>query len=189
MNFLRWLRFSLAYFRNPRWDTGISPPELMDFIAKHLPGKALDIGCGSGTNVITLAKHGWQAVGVDFAAPAISIARTKAHKAKVKAQFLVANATHISNIGEPFDLLLDIGCFHNLSESERRRYTHNLDDLLAPGGSFLQYTFIEEKAHVKPGITDQDLQRLSERLSLTWRQDGMDKNGRHSACLCWEKKR
>lgn len=189
MNFLRWLRFSLAYFRNPRWDTGISPPELMDFIATHPPGRALDVGCGSGTNAITLAQRGWQVVGVDLAASAISIARTKARKAKVKAQFLVANVSRLANVGEPFNLLLDIGCFHNLTEIERIRFVKNLDNLLTPGGFYLNYTFFKMPDNPKPGITDQDLQRLSEHLSLVWRRDGMDKNGRKSAWLCWEKKR
>ena len=187
MDFFRWLRFNLAYYRNPRWDTGISPPELLDFIASHPTGKALDIGCGSGTNAITLAQHGWQVVGVDFAATAISIARAKTRKAKVNATFLVGNASRLANIGEPFDLLLDIGCFHNLSDDERARYIRNFDTLMAEGGFFLLYTFFKDPLHAKHGITERDLERLSERLCLVWRQDGLDRNGRNSVWLCWEK--
>ena len=55
MNFLRRLSFLLWYFRDPPWDTNISPPELLDFINRHPPGRVLDLGCGTGTNVITLA--------------------------------------------------------------------------------------------------------------------------------------
>ncbi len=187
MSLLRWIFYSLSYFKNPRWDTGISPPELLDFIANHPPGKALDIGCGSGTNVITLAQHGWQAVGVDFAAPAISIARTKARKAKIKVKFLSADATRLADIGEPFDLLLDIGCFHSLSADERQRYIQNLEYLLTPGGFFLQYTFFKNADDAKPGVTNQDLHTLSESLSQVYRQDGMDKNGQTSIWLCWQK--
>lgn len=39
----------------------------MEFIAGTPPGKALGFGCGTGTNAITLARHGWQVTGVDFA--------------------------------------------------------------------------------------------------------------------------
>src|SRR5689334_21905005 len=51
---LRRLSFNLWYFRNPPWDSGISPPELLEFIQTHPAGKAIDLGCGTGTNVITL---------------------------------------------------------------------------------------------------------------------------------------
>ena len=64
----RRIYFNLLYlFTRPPWDTGVSPPELYDFIENHEPGRAIDIGCGTGTNVITLAQAGWQVTGVDFA--------------------------------------------------------------------------------------------------------------------------
>ena len=66
-NLLRRLEFQYLYFHRPPWDTGMSPPELMEFIETHEPGRAIDIGCGTGTNVITLAKAGWQVTGVEFA--------------------------------------------------------------------------------------------------------------------------
>ena len=62
--FRRWL-FNLWYFQRPPWDSGISPPELMEFIRSSQPGRALDLGCGTGTNIITLAKNGWQVTGVE----------------------------------------------------------------------------------------------------------------------------
>ena len=64
----RRLSYALAYRtgRTP-WDTGVTPPELVDLIqgADALTsGSALDMGCGTGTNVAYLADRGWTATGV-----------------------------------------------------------------------------------------------------------------------------
>jgi hypothetical protein len=44
MNWVRRLNFNLLYLFNPPWDSGISPPELLDFLQDHKPGRALDLG-------------------------------------------------------------------------------------------------------------------------------------------------
>ena len=77
-NLFRRFLFHYWYFRQPPWDTGISPPELLEFIQNHRAGRAIDIGCGTGTNVITLAQAGWDVTGVDFAPRAIKLAQQKA---------------------------------------------------------------------------------------------------------------
>jgi len=42
------------------------------------PGRALDAGCGHGSEALWLAARGWQVTGVDFAAPALAYARSSA---------------------------------------------------------------------------------------------------------------
>ena len=96
------------------WDTGVSPPELTEFIRSHAPGRALDLGCGTGTNVITLAQHGWWVTGVDFAWRAIRVARRKARRSGVEVELQVADVTRGDAVSGPYDLVLDLGCFHNL---------------------------------------------------------------------------
>ena len=65
----RRLSYAVAYrTRRTPWDTGVTPPELVDLIEgpDALPaGRALDLGCGTGTNVAYLAEHGWDATGVE----------------------------------------------------------------------------------------------------------------------------
>ena len=107
--------FNLSYLRKKApWDSGISPPELLEFIAEHPPGRAIDLGCGTGTNVITLAQHGWQVSGVDFAPRAIKVARRKAKHVKIDADLRVGDVTKLRGVDGKFNLALDMGCFHNL---------------------------------------------------------------------------
>jgi len=176
--------FSLSYYLNPTWDTGISPPELLSFIETHLPGKALDIGCGTGTNVITLAKSGWQVTGIDFAPRAIRIAEKKAHQNKVKARFLQDEVDHLDSISGSFDLILDIGCFHSLRQEERVKYIKNIDRLLSPDGTYLLYVFFKDQPKERgPGVTEDDIIRLSKTLQLYRRTDGTERGLRSSAWL------
>ncbi|RPJ19212.1 MAG: class I SAM-dependent methyltransferase, partial [Chloroflexi bacterium] len=112
-NLFRRLLFHYWYFRQPPWDTGVSPPELLEFIQEHKPGCAIDIGCGTGTNVITLARAGWKVTGVDFAPRAVKIAREKVGKAGIQAELLVRDATKLEGINGLFDLAFDLGCFHS----------------------------------------------------------------------------
>src|SRR5258708_24778856 len=103
---LRRLSFTLWYFRNPPWDSGISPPELLEFIQTHPAGKAIDLGCGTGTNVITLARAGWQATGVDFAIPTIQMAKSKIGKSNVQPKLYIGVVTKLDPISASFYLAL-----------------------------------------------------------------------------------
>src|SRR6185369_11240799 len=42
------------------------------------PGRALDAGCGHGSETLWLAARGWQVTAVDFAATALAYARSRA---------------------------------------------------------------------------------------------------------------
>lgn len=184
---MRRLFFNLWYFRKPPWDTGISPPELLAFIESHPAGRALDLGCGTGTNVITLARNGWQVTGVDFAPHAIRIARRKVEEANFNADLHVDDVTKLEDISDQFDLVLDIGCFHSLPAQGKSDYVQNLDRLLAPGGTYLMYGFFKEGGESGPGLVPADLDALSEHLQLVERQDGTERGLRPSAWFTFRK--
>ncbi|MFW5709655.1 MAG: class I SAM-dependent methyltransferase [Chloroflexota bacterium] len=59
------------------WDAGITPPEIVRVVQELAPGGALDLGCGTGTNVRYLLEHGWQANGIDFVPQAVEQAQVK----------------------------------------------------------------------------------------------------------------
>ncbi len=184
---LRRLNFSLWYFFKPPWDSGVSPPELLDFIAQHPPGRAIDLGCGTGTNVITLVQHGWQATGVDFAARAIRLARRKMKQAGVQADVSVGDVTRLSGITGPFDLALDLGCFHGVPD--RRGYLAQLTRVLEPGGYWLLYGMLRSESETsRPGIAPSDVALIrSSGLFLVRRQDGVGRHGRPSAWFLYQR--
>lgn len=140
---MRRLLFNLQYlFGKPPWDTGVSPPELLDFLHNHPPGRALDLGCGTGTNAITMANRGWLVTGLDFSGRAIRIAQRKVHDEGLQVDLRQDDLTHPQDFEEPFDLVLDIGCFHSLADRDRARYAANLRRYVKPGGTFLLYTWL-----------------------------------------------
>jgi len=184
MNFFKRLFFNLWYFRDPPWDTGVSPPELMEVIATRPPGRALDLGCGTGTNVLTLARHDWQAVGVDFAWKAIAAGRHKAHQAGLQVELLVQDVTRMEQVSGLFDLILDMGCMHSLDPAGRSAYLAQIERLLAPQGIYLLYTFIKANPDESgPGIDPADLEALTRRLTFLQRRDGTERGVRASSWL------
>lgn len=182
---LRRLRFDLAYLFRPPWDTGVSPPELLDYLAAHPPGRAVDLGCGSGTNIVTLAQKGWQVTGVDLSTRALRLANRKTQNAGVTAILLTGDLSKQTALPGPFDLALDIGCFHAVSN--RRQYLDNLVSVLRNGGHWLMYGFVRTGSFGF-GLDEAELPIIgSHGLMLIRRTDGVERSGRPSAWHLFEK--
>jgi len=161
----RWNLFYL--FGRPRWDTGVTPPELVEFVesGQITPGRALDIGCGTGTNAIYLAHHGFDVVGTDVAWLAIRKARRKARDAGVSVRFRVGEAVKLGTPGGPpmgpFDLAVDIGCFHTIQSTHRSGYGSMLRRVLRDGGYYLLYAWGPRKLFGRDvGLSPQETETL-----------------------------
>jgi hypothetical protein len=137
-----WWRFQWRYRRGQTpWDTQITPPEVMDFISGTMPGRALDLGCGTGTNAITLARHGWQVTGVDFVGQAIRTARKKAAAEGLAIEFIQTSVTELDMLSPPFSYILDIGCLFGLNEADRAGYGAHVLRLLDRMGWYMLYAW------------------------------------------------
>ncbi|RDH74708.1 class I SAM-dependent methyltransferase [Mycolicibacterium moriokaense] len=147
----RHLLFDTLYrFGRPIWDTPV-PDLLRDAIeGDHAmpPGHALDVGCGTGANVIYLAQHGWDATGVDFSATAIDRARRDARDVAGTA-FLEGDVTRLSDLAirRPIDLVLDMGCYHSLPADAKKAYVAALAAITQPGTPLMMWQGIR----IKPG--------------------------------------
>ncbi|TLN08758.1 class I SAM-dependent methyltransferase [bacterium] len=183
---LRWLWFNWIYFRQAPWDTRTSPPELVQFMDAHAPGRALDLGCGTGTNLLTMASYGWQVTGVEYAWRAVLIARRRLKQARVNGVLIAGDVTRAKLANGAFDLILDMGCYHGLATGSRAAYRANLLRWLAPGGTFLLYAHCQG-AGGGAGIEEGEIEKFSTMLRLAERLDSYDSRERKAVWLRLER--
>jgi cyclopropane fatty-acyl-phospholipid synthase-like methyltransferase len=178
------LVYDLLYrFSKPRWDNGKIPPELVAFTEiEGKQGRALDLGCGTGTQSLYLAQHGWNVVGIDLAPKAIELARQKASTMTTAVDFRVSDVTRLEFLREPFDLVIDVGCFHGLGAAEHRRYAQNLARLTHSGSLFLLYAFDHHGAF-GVGVSRDEITNLFEpQFAIRQVTPGTYLGGRASFC-------
>jgi SAM-dependent methyltransferase len=107
------------------------------------PGRALDLGCGSGVHTVALAARGWKATGVDQIGAALRTARRRAETDHVVADFVQGDVTALdpATLGTGFDFFLDVGCFHGLSDQQRSAMGRSVTTLAAPDATLLLLAF------------------------------------------------
>ena len=189
MSLLSNVNFRLAYFRGfTPWDSGVPPPELVEVIegARQLPaGRALDLGCGTGTTSVYMAANGWQVTGVDFVPRAIRVARAKAAAGRLSLAFLVGDVTRLHDlpIAPGFDLLFDQGCFHSLAEAAQPSYAREVTRMARSGATYLLYAFgrqPERRRRFFPrGITPDEVRTRFAEFEAVEARPGTDPFGSH----------
>ena len=124
--------------RMPGWDVGRPATELKRLIESGAvkSGRALVLGCGTGTNAVYLAQKGFKVVGVEVAPTALTLAKQRADKAKVKVTWLVADAVALPDIG-PFDLVFDRGCYHHVQKYNGPGFAKEVNRLTREKSLFL----------------------------------------------------
>ena len=135
-----------AYQGSPPWDVGRPQPDFVRLAeAGELVGRVLDVGCGTGEQVMLAATHGAEAMGVDIAELAIQRAREKAEERGIHATFQVADAMHLDRLGRQFDVITDSGLFHVFSDDERPAFVTSLRSVLRPGGMYYMMCFSDRQ--------------------------------------------
>ena len=121
------------------WDTGVPDEQLVAAVTSGViePGRALEVGCGTGTNALWLAQRCFDVVAIDVAPLAIAAARKKL-SAGGRCEFAVLDFLTADPPRVPFDFVFDRGCFHVFDEHETRaRFAARVAAVLAPGGQWL----------------------------------------------------
>jgi len=182
----RKFRFFRSYQKNPPWDTQISPPELITFMEQHPTGKALDIGCGTGTNVKTMAENGWKVEGIDFIRKAIQDAKHRLEGMDLPINLFHGDFLTTRILKGPYDLILDIGCYHSLPDTNKRHYEKKVGDLLARSGFFLLNGYLKTDSP-RRGITSEDIDFLSCQFYREFEERGSGLHGRPSIWMLFRR--
>jgi SAM-dependent methyltransferase len=113
--------------RLPGWDVGQPSSHLTEVVedGTFRPGRAIVLGCGTGTNAIYLADKGFEVIGVDVAPTALAIGMEKARQAGVKVNWVVADVVALPKL-ETFDLIFDRGCYHHICQYNSAAYVETL---------------------------------------------------------------
>ena len=97
------------YRSSKRIWSGNPNPQLVAEAEGLTPGRALDVGCGEGGDVIWLAQHGWEVVGMDISQVALDRAadhaRTTAPEAAKRITWQQADLIQSAPPPDSFDLV------------------------------------------------------------------------------------
>ena len=183
----------------PPWDTGRPSAELLRRIEQfQIPrGRAIELGCGTGTNAIWLAQQGFDVTAIDISDTAITRAIERAKAAGVNVRFVTADVTALPDLGEPFDFLFDRGCYHAVRRGNAKGILREIDRVTAPGswGIVLTGNSREERKPGPPTVSESALRsELGQRFEIVgldeFRFDQDEADGhRHLGWSCVLRKR
>ncbi len=151
------------------WNRDAVPTRVVEVVdERSSPGRALDLGCGTGRDAVYLAEHGWTVTAIDGVKQAIDAARERSRGAGVDVNWILGDVTELEKLGlgDGFDFVLDRGCFHGLSERERERCAQGVTGLTGPGARLLLFAFQPRRLGLGPrGITAEEAQA---KFGPTW---------------------
>lgn len=130
----------------------------------------IDLGCGTGTLSLLLAKDGYEVIGVDLSEEMLAVAATKSNAESVRVQWLQQDMTEL-NVGREVDMVI---CFcdslnYLVKGEDIRRMFQNVHRHLAPGGLFLFDTHSEYQ--MREVFGSNTFAQNEEAVSLIWHCD------------------
>jgi len=102
------------------WDAKKPDSHLMELVSEKIvqPCRMLELGCGTGTNAIWLAKQGFDVIATDLSETALKLAC--GNEDSRLGSFIHADFLKESVPGTDFKFIFDLGCFHGLGRKEDR---------------------------------------------------------------------
>ena len=129
------------------WSGRVNPP-LVEEVSGLAPGRALDVGCGEGGDVLWLAGQGWQATGLDWSSVALD--RAAEHAAAAGLTDRVTWVQGDVESWQPPEASFDLVTAHFLHPTAEQLpgVLTRLATAVAPGGTLLWvgHPLVEEAA-------------------------------------------
>lgn len=124
------------------WDSGLRSAELARVLAEFpIPrGRALELGCGTGTNAIYLAQQGFTVTAVDCAETALAAARKKGMASGFDIRWIAGDVQNFGAGEAPVEFLFDRGCYHCCRRVDLAGYLESHRRVTQPGTWFLVLT-------------------------------------------------
>lgn len=95
------------------------PIEEVELFLKEKKGRVLDLGCGSGRNMIK--QEGLEYYGIDFSNNMVNLAKTKAEKLGIKARISKSSLEKLNFDDDFFDYAIFISSLHCIEGEKARK--------------------------------------------------------------------
>lgn len=142
------------------------------------PGRALDIGTGSGIWAIAMAKRGWQVTGVDNVTRVLQRAELRIAEEGVDVALLEADVTSMTpaQVGHGFRLLVDTGTFHDFGPTQREGMGRSIDAVAAPEATVILTVWPQRRRPLIRGVDHEGI----EAAFPGWHVEDMGPSGYHA---------
>jgi tellurite methyltransferase len=155
-----------------------SPPTplLVKTVSALMPGRALDLACGTGRNALWLAERGWDVTAVDGASVAIETLRARAAERGLPVKALVADLEKTEFEFEPSRWDLIAICYYLqqvLFEPAKRG--------VKPGGVLISIVHVAEpgQAPTRHSLRPGELETFFKGWEILHRHEGMPNDAPH----------
>ena len=110
---------------------------------------------------IYLAKHGWKVTAARFRTEGARQGPRKSPTPLPAGRFVHADVTHLSRagIGSDFNLIVDNGCLHNMSDGDRDAYVREVSAMAAHDARLLIVAFLPGGRFGVRGVDSTEMER------------------------------
>ena len=126
--------------------------DVVSFVFRHRPARpaaeisVLEVGCGSGPNLMFLAAEGFRTFGVDASDAAIAVAKERLAEKGLAAEAAVGDFTALPFAGQSMDLVIDRAALTHADQASIVKAVAEIRRVLKPGGKFLFTPFADSHA-------------------------------------------